>query len=111
MGELQSYLREKVKQINGDNSRLKLVRDWINGFWGKIIEFKTGDESYHLVFTRDGAALRDGEYPSCEALYLGDEKAIMEVLRKESSAYSSVKGGKLKVWGSLNEAKQFESLL
>jgi len=111
MSELQSYLREKVKQINEDKARLKLVRDWINGYWGKIIGFKTGDKGYHLVFTKDGVALRDGEYPSCEALYLGDEKAIMEILRKESSAYRSARGGKLKVWGSLNEARQFESLL
>ena len=111
MGQLKDSLEQKVRQINKDKMRMKKVREWIDGFWGKIINFKTPSESYHLVFTKEKVELREGSYPSCEVSYRGSEEALVKVLSKELSVYTGVKGGQFKAWGSLNEATRFEELL
>ena len=111
MSQLKDTLERKAKQISEDPIRMESVRDWIDGFWGKIINFKTPNESYHLVFTKDRVELREGSYPICEVHYRGSEEAVLEILNGESGAVSSVKTGGLKMWGSLNEATRFEGIL
>ena len=111
MSQLKDTLERKAKQIGEDPIRMESVRDWIDGFWGKIINFKTPNESYHLVFTKEKVDLREGSYPSCEVHYRGDENAMLKILSGERAASASVKTGALKMWGSLNEATRFEGIL
>lgn len=111
MSKLKDELEKKVKQINEDEMRMKQVKEWIDGYLGKIISFTTPNESYHVVFTKEEVNLREGGYPSCEASYRGSAEALEKVLRKELSASAGVKEGQLKVWGGLNEAISFEKLM
>lgn len=111
MSKLKEKLERKVREINEDRMRMEKVREWIDGFFGKIICFKAPGESYHIVFTKERVELREGEYPSCEVYYHGDEEALEKVLDKELSASTGVKRGQLRIWGSLNEATKFEEIL
>ena len=111
MSQLKDDLEQKAKQITEDPSRMESVRDWIDSFRGKIINFKTPEGSFHLAFTCQNVEFREGSYPSCEVHYQGDENSIMRIINRESTAATSVKTGALKIWGSLNEATRFEALL
>ncbi len=108
MPQLKEMLKEKVANINKDEVRKGRIREWINGYIGKVIGFKTPMESHYIVFTKEGASLEEGDYPSCEYSYRGDEEILLSVLRGENTASSAVRAGKIKVWGSLNEAQRFE---
>lgn len=111
MSKLEDNLKEKVTQINEDRARKEKVSEWVDGLSGKIIGFKSPEESYHIVFTREGALLRKGDYPSCEVSYRGSVEDILKILRGEERAASIWKAGEFKVWGSLSEAVRFEAIL
>ena len=114
MPKLRELLQERVRGISEDASKMDMVRNWIDGgYYGKVINFRSLDskESYHVVLTREGVELREGDYPSVEFSYQGDEETLLSVLNKEADASSSVKAGRLEVRGSLNEAIAFQRLL
>ena len=111
MADLERLLKEKVKQINSDKGRLGKIREWINGYYGKVIGFVTPNKAYHLVFTREEVSLREGDYPSCEVFYRGSEEVMQKLLNRQKSTGEVVKSGQLKAWGNLNEAVTFEKIL
>ena len=111
MADLESLLKEKVKQVNSDKGRLDKVKEWIDGYYGKVIGFIAPHKAYHLVFTKDGVSLREGDYPSCEVSYRGSEEALLRLLNRVTNTGEAVKSGQLKAWGNLNEATQFEAIL
>ncbi len=77
----------KAKQINENKMLVKEVRDWISGYAGKIIAIRTPEEAYHLVFTDGGVAVKEGDYPSCQAYYRGPEEEIIKMLSNEKIEY------------------------
>lgn len=107
---LESLLKEKVKQVNCDKARLDKIKEWINGYYGKVIGFVAPGKAYHLVFTVEGVSFREGDYPSCEVSYQGSEEVLQRLLNRETST-GLVKSGQLKVWGNLNDATKFETIL
>ena len=111
MADLKSNLEQKVKQMNDDKAKMGQVQKWVDGLKGKVITFKSPQESYHIAFTKEKVALREGDYPSCEVSYRGDQQNLLKILRGEEKAATVWKTGQLKVWGSLSEAMQFETLL
>ena len=111
MAELKSNLEQKVKQMNDDKAKMGQVQKWVDGLKGKVITFKSPQESYHITFTKEKVSLREGDYPSCEVSYRGDQQNLLKILRGEEKAATVWRTGQLKVWGSLSEAMQFEALL
>ncbi len=110
MSELEALLKEKVAEINRRSNLMSKVTDWIDGYSGKIIELRTKAKTYHLVFTKAGVSLREGEYPSVELTYHGEEEALVRLIRGESSTREEVRKGKLKTWHNLHEALKFEEV-
>jgi putative sterol carrier protein len=101
----------KAQEIDASPSKQEMVRRWVRGYAGRVIGFKTPDESYYLAFAHDHVALGEGDYPGCEFSYRGSQDTILAVIEKEVGARSGVRSGKLKVWGSLGEAQRFEGIL
>ncbi len=111
MSQLRERLESLAAIVNRDAAKRATTDKWIGREWGRIITFKTPEECYHLVFTRQTVALRDGSYPSCEAYYEGSAEALLQVLDGKLSAYGGAKRGQLKMRGSLNEANVLETLI
>ena len=107
-GEFESYLSRFVEQIKKE--KMDMVKSWIKDYRGKIINLKTPVKAFHIVFTVNDVSLRIGEYPSAEATYRGDEKVLIEILKGETKGPDEVRKGRLKLWGSLNEALAFERI-
>ncbi len=111
MSDLEKLLKSKVKEINTQEKKLKKVDEWVDGYRGKIIGIGSGDEAYHLVFTKGNVSLRKGEYPSVELTYLGDAKSIGAILRGETTTKTEIRKGNIKTWHNLHEAVPFEEVL
>jgi len=108
---IKSYLKEVIERINQDKQSLDSIRAWIDGYEGKIVTLKGSSGSYHIIFTKQGVSFREGIYPSCEVYYEASDEVILNILQGKLSAYSGVKNNRCKVWGSLNEASNFEKIL
>ena len=112
MGNLKDLLEEKVAFMNADEGKQGLIQNWISGYRGKVIGFKTDEgQAFHVVFDGGRADLRPGNYPSCEFSYIGPEAVLCEILLKKTSAMKAGRDGSIKGWGSVNESLKFESLL
>ena len=112
--DMETILKQKVKQINEDKVRLEAIKSWIDQCFGtpKIVSFKTPDKAYHLLFTKEnGVELREGEYPSVEVHYQGDEETMLKILNGEATAATVWRSGEFHVWGYLDHAFAFEKLL
>jgi hypothetical protein len=111
MKGIRALLEAKVAGFNENPGKKREIEEWIDGYRFKVICFKTENEAFHLVFKKDGVILRTGDYSSCEFSYLGPDDALAQILEAKSSARSAGMSGRIKGWGSLNEAQQFERLL
>ena len=112
MKKLKEILEQKVSAMNQDPAKQGMIREWIDGYRGKVIAFRTdGGEAYHVVFDNGSAEMRPGNYPSCEFSYLGPEEVLCAILEKENTGMKAGMAGAIKGWGSVNEAIKFEALL
>ena len=112
MEKLKGLLEEKIAFMNQDSGKQELLRNWISGYRGKVIGFKSDEgEAFHVVFVGGRADLRQGNYPSCEFSYIGPEEVLCEIILKKSSGMKAGRDGSIKGWGSVNESLKFESLL
>lgn len=110
MSELEASLTAAVQKLSTPES-IKRIVDWIDGYDGKVIQFKSPSEDYCLVFTPSGAVLRKGEYPSCDVTYIGSEQSLLKILAGESSGRNELRAGGFKIWGNLHETFKFEAVL
>lgn len=111
MNQLKELLDKKVSEINGNARKRKLVSEWIDGYRGKVICFQSGEKAFHLVFDGDTTNLREGCYSSCEFTYIGDNDVLLKILDGLDSAMQAGMEGRIKGWGSVNEALAFENVL
>lgn len=113
MDNFIGLLVSKVAAINQDPGKKEKIREWINGYRGKVICFQVEEtgESFHLVFDRDKVILRKGNYSSCEFTYTGPQGVLAEIIEGKNSAMKCGMSGAIKGWGSVNEALEFEKVL
>ena len=111
MSQLEALLGSKVAEINSRKDKMEKVGEWINGYRGKIVSLKTGDKAYHIVFTKELASLRAGDYPSADITYLGEEDTLCRIISGETSAKQEARAGRVTIWQNLHEALLFESAL
>ena len=109
MGELEKKLRAIADKVNTDKKAKDLLKKWVSTYNGKIIMFKVkGDKSYTISFTPSDAWVREGEYPSPDLIFEGEEKTLLGIISKEKLSFSkAMKTGELMVYGNLNEAFPF----
>ena len=97
METIQTLLEKKVSSMNQDPGKQELIRDWIDGYRGKVIGFRTENgTAFHLVFDQGKAEMRKGNYPSCEFFYFGSEDVLCAILRGENSAMKAGRTGAVK---------------
>ena len=112
MSELETLLKSKIDSINSRKDKMQEVRDWIgDGYVGKVVQLKIGDNAYHIVFTREGVSLREGEYPSVEVTYYASEDVMLQVIKGETRAKMAVRAGTMVTLQSLREAAEFEQIM
>ncbi|MBI2846256.1 MAG: hypothetical protein HYX82_00080 [Chloroflexi bacterium] len=111
MSQLEDVLKATVKELNSRVEKLAKVRTWIDGYRGKIIGLRTPHKAYHIVFTMEKVDLREGEYPSVDVGYIGDEDVLVKILKGETSGREEIRKGSLKTWQNLHETFKFEDIL
>ena len=102
-------MKEITSKISQD-----AVRRWVGTDAGKIIGFKLRDDeekNFHIVFTRDGISLREGEYPACECTFVTSEEILKLLASKELGLRDAARSGKLTQWGNFHEGLTFANVV
>lgn len=111
MSELERVLKSKVAEINSRKDKLEKVRGWIDGYRGKIVQLITKDEAYHIVFTKESASLRPGEYASVDVTYQGDEAALIKIVKGETTAKMQARAGTIRTRQNMSDSFGFEHVV
>jgi putative sterol carrier protein len=103
------------------------VQKWLGESDGKIIGFKirTGsahgvnpnrienytEKNFHIVLTKKGASLRDGEYPACDCVIVASEEVLKEIAEGKVTFKEALKTEKITNWGNLHEMLAFSKIM
>jgi hypothetical protein len=113
---LRDIIQKIAEKISSDEKIKESLSKWISTYDGKIIGFRTGGsleesdwkERFHLILTREGARVGDGDYPSPDVIILAEvEDDLIGMFRNPSSAIPMIKSGKVWIMGNMNEAFSF----
>lgn len=102
--ELKSLLKGLIETINKSDKLMQLVKEWISTYDGKIIVFKTGSQSFHLVFSPQRVWMEDGDYPSPDLVLISENpQTIKQIILGKTQVKDVLRTGKLEIWGNLHE--------
>jgi len=107
---MQSVLKKQI--LNRLNK--VVVRKWLGESDGKIIGFKirNGTErNFHIVLTKNGATLRDGEYPACDCVIVTSEEVLKGIADGKVAFKEALKTDKITNWGNLHEMLAFSKIM
>jgi len=110
----KEWVASIVEKINKDEKAKNGLRKWIGTYYGKIIGWHVGEDRFFVIFTKNGAKLVEGEYPSPEVELEMDNEEWEDVIKNKHSfdqIYSSMKAEKLVVRRNLNELYNFSKFL
>ncbi|MFB0562524.1 MAG: hypothetical protein ACETWM_15060 [Candidatus Lokiarchaeia archaeon] len=108
---LKSKITELVEKINTSQKTLEKIKEWINGYNGKTIAFKTPEETFYLVFS-DGVRLVDGEPSSFDMMLLSDEEILLDgIFNDPTNMRRYLKEGTITMWGNLHELPKFAEIV
>ena len=107
---MQSVLKKQI--LNKLNKAA--VQKWLGESDGKIIGFKIrGEEenNFHIVLTKKGVSLRDGEYPACDCVIVTSEEVLNGIADGRVTFKEALKTDKITNWGNLHEMLAFSKIM
>lgn len=98
-------LKELADVLNSKNRTRKKIAKWISeSYYGKVISWNFGDQSYHLVFMKDGSVKwKEGEYPASETILMTDPDTWFGICTMTADMKNVMRDKKLKLRGNFHE--------
>lgn len=104
---LAAFLSEVQRRSATDAGRAAIAA-WVDGYYGKILQFTTNGSSLHLVATRRGLRLQEGSYPAPDLAIIGEAVEELARQRFDREAVKQVmKQKRVSIRGNLHEAFAF----
>ncbi|MHA1263277.1 MAG: hypothetical protein ACTSSA_14555 [Candidatus Freyarchaeota archaeon] len=111
MSELKSMVAELVERINASPEMLAVIRDWVDGYNGKTIGFKTPEGTFYVTFS-ERARINEGEPASFDLMLLSDQETIIDGLFNDPTKMRQyLKQGTVVIWGNLHELLKFAEIV
>ncbi|MHA1265974.1 MAG: hypothetical protein ACTSRS_12150 [Candidatus Helarchaeota archaeon] len=103
--DMEDMFKDLVEKINGKERFQKRVKKWVDDYYGKIIGWNFGEQSFHLIFKKDGTVkLGRGEYPASETIILTDPDTWFNFLLKGFEyTKTAMTEGKIWIRGNFHE--------
>ena len=100
MSKLKDLMNMLVKIVNSKPDLMKKVHNWIGPYNGKVLQLQTDEGLWHLVVSRDGLALIEGEYPSPDVIYEGTAQLMVDIFTAQADFRKAMKSWDLVVIGA-----------
>lgn len=112
--EIKKTLESALSRINENPESISHIKSWINGYTGKTIGFRIGNESFYMTFGSEGAKVHDGEPASFDLLIISGSEAALSLVSKDTSwrrFRESLRSGAMQIWGNMHEARIFLEII
>lgn len=113
---IRALVEDVARKVDSDPKFRDSLKRWFSTYDGKIVGFRIGGsidrsewrERFHLILSRDGARVEEGDYPSPElTLLIERDEDAAEMFRSPGKTMEMIRGGRVWVMGNMNEALPF----
>jgi hypothetical protein len=81
----------------------KIMQNWTRHYYGKVIQFQTDTEKFHLVIADGRMKVVEGEYVASDLTFQGSSKTISEVFTGKKRIGDALKNWELVLVGAGHE--------
>jgi len=81
----------------------KIMQNWTSHYYGKVIQFQTDTEKFHLVIADSRMKVVEGEYVAPDLTFQGSSKTISEVFTGKKRIGDALKNWELVLVGAGHE--------
>ena len=90
-------------KANRSSEGVRIMKEWIGPYHGKIIQFQTDTEQFYLVVSNGKMKVYDGEYPAPDLIFRGPSKLISDVFTGRKRIGDAMKSWELVLIGAGHE--------
>lgn len=97
------FFEAVAMKANRSSEGTKIMREWIGPYYGKIIQFETDSEQFHLIVSEGKMKVREGVYPAPDLTFKGKSKTVSEVFTGRRRFGDALKNWELVLVGAGHE--------
>ena len=101
--DVHKFLQMIIQQGNKKEDAVKIMEEWVGSYDGKILQVETDGKFYHVVITKKGATVKDGEYPSPDIIFRAPSDLLMQIFTGRHDPIEAIKKWEMIVLGNGHE--------
>ena len=99
----KKFFEAVAMKANRSSEGTKIMGEWQGHCYGKVIQFETDTEQFHLVVSEGKMKVREGVYPAPDLTFKGTSKTVSEVFTGRKRFGDAMKNWELMLMGSGHE--------
>ena len=107
----KGFFETTVMKLNQCDSAKLTMKEWIGHYDGKVIQFQTDTELFHIVVAAENIRVSDGEYPSPDVIFRGPSELIVDVFKLKHNLESAMKNWEIVVLGAGHDGFALRDLI
>jgi putative sterol carrier protein len=101
--EVYKFLQMVIQQGNKKEDAVKIMAEWVGSYHGKVLQVETDGKFYHVIITKKGAKVREGEYPSPDIIFRAQSDLLMQIFTGRADPIEAIKKWEMVVVGNGHE--------
>lgn len=109
--DVYKFLQMVVQKGNKKDDALKIMKEWVGPYQGKVLQVETDDEFYYVVITESGARAEKGEYPSPDIVFRAPSDLLMQIFTGRTDPIEAIRNWDMVVVGNGHEMVPMNNLI
>ena len=101
--EVHKFLQMVIQQGNKKEDAVKIMEEWVGAYDGKILQVDTDGKFFHVIITKKGAKVKEGEYPSPDIVFRAPSDLLMQIFTGRADPIEAIKKWEMIVLGNGHE--------
>lgn len=102
-GAVKKFFEAVAMKANRSRDGTRIMKEWIGHYHGKVVQFETDTEQFHLVVADGKMRVVEGVYPAPDLTFKGSSKTISEVFTGRKRIGDAMKTWELVLIGAGHE--------
>lgn len=99
----KKFFEAVAMKANRSGEGTKIMKEWIGHYHGKVIQFETDTEQFHIIICKGKMKVREGVYPAPDLTFKGTSKTVSEVFTGRRRFGDAMKNWELVLIGAGHE--------
>lgn len=109
--EVHKFLQMIIQTGNKKEDAVKIMKEWVGPYDGKILQVETDGKFYYVVITKKGATVKEGEYPSPDIIFRAPSDLLMQIFTGRADPIEAIKKWEMIVVGNGHEMVSMNQMI